>query len=376
MDQDIDNPCVDEEDGTCVRSALDRVFHRLDRLGAQTAETSVRLLLLGDSHIAADYIAKTSRARLQAVFGDGGRGYVHCDQREGYGGRRRSQHPGFTRRRMIDSGLGRGRYGISGHILESNKVGGALEYALEGDTKVTLYLDGRPDGAELSVRADSTAIGLARGMAEPIDTLASSFAIPPDAKLLRLVATGPGAGLFGLDFLNGEIGLNLDAVGPVGADATTYVEADAQSFESHVRTLEPALVMVMLGGNDALRIRKGQATLDETKERFDTLLERLSHGAPGADCLLFAPMDAGDRTAAGIKSKSGIGPMRDMLRDLAREHGCAYWDLYAVMGEEGAIARWSKAGIMNADLVHPRAKAGELIGHFFAEAFLRAYQKP
>ncbi len=374
-DLDLEDPCVERDGERCIRRALDRVFHRLDKR-AEGEPDVVRLLLLGDSHIAADYIAKTARVRLQEVFGDAGRGYVHSEQRHEYGGRRLAGQAGFVRRRMIDSGFGEGRYGLSGHTLVATKVGGALEYALApGDVQIGLYLDAHPSGAELLARVDGERIGRADGVADPATTRVTLLDLPPDAKALKLVATGTAVGLLGLDFLADRPGLTLDAVGPVGADATTYITVDGDSFESHTRALSPALIMLMLGGNDALRVRNGSATMEETEERFHLLLDKMLRAAPEADCLIWGPMDAGVRTAAGIKSRTLIGETRDLLRRVAEKRGCAFWDLFAVMGGEDSIAAWSKAGIMNADLVHPRAKAGELVGHLFAEAFLRDYGK-
>lgn len=371
---EVENPCVEREGDRCLRTALDRVFDRLDQR-AHGKDDLVRLLLLGDSHIAADYIAKTARVRLQEVFGDGGRGYVHSDQRDGYGGRRLAGAPGFVRKRMIDAGMGLGRYGLSGHVLVATKLGAALEYKLEGDARVGLYLDGHPASPELVVRADGERIGRAEGFADPATTRVTLLDVPPTARSLKLVATGTAVGLLGVDFLADRPGLTLDAVGPVGADATTYIECDRDSFESHTHALRPALLMLMLGGNDALRVRNGSATMAETEQRFHQLLDRLQRAAPDADCLIWGPMDAGVKGRSGIVSRTLIGETRDLLQRVARERGCAYWDLYALMGEEGSIKTWFDAGIMNADLVHPRAKAGELIGYLFAEALLRAYQR-
>ena len=84
-------------------------------------------------------------------------------------------------------------------------------------------------------------------------------------------------------------------------------------------------------------------------------------------------MDAGDTVGGKIVSKPLIAETRALLREVAEERGCAFWDLYSLMGGQGSIARWSKAGIMNADLIHPRAKAGDLIGEMLAVAMVEAY---
>ncbi len=57
-------------------AALHAVFESLDRLEAGQAEGDVRMIELGDSHVAADWETGPVRRQLQARFGDGGRGFV------------------------------------------------------------------------------------------------------------------------------------------------------------------------------------------------------------------------------------------------------------------------------------------------------------
>jgi lysophospholipase L1-like esterase len=56
------------------------------------------------------------------------------------------------------------------------------------------------------------------------------------------------------------------------------------------------------------------------------------------------------------------------MSELARENGCAWYDMQAAMGGEGAIERWWTAGLMNRDLVHPLGLGGDLMGYQLDEA--------
>ena len=99
----------------------------------------------------------------------------------------------------------------------------------------------------------------------------------------------------------------------------------------------------------------------------------LGDASPDADCMLWSPMDAGEMIDGKIVSKKFISEVRNMQKAAASKNGCAFWDMFASMGGEGSFARWHRAGIMNDDLVHPRATAGELLGHLFSVALLEAY---
>jgi hypothetical protein len=380
----LERPCVEPGPGdTCRRRALDATFRALDtlidrdpnlRLDADAARApagphKVRFLLLGDSHIAADYIAKTSRAALQATFGDGGRGYVHGDQLADYGGRRKERR-GFGRERMVDVGEVEKRFGASGFVIEAQRAKASADFVVDGDAVAALYAErGRGD---VALSADGRVLARTSLTASVADTLRFAAGLPRGATKLSVIAETAGLRYYGLSWERGP-GLLLDAIGPVGADAHAYVRTEPTSFRTHVAALSPTLVMLMLGGNDALRVRKGEDDFAGVERDLVALVRRLREGAPGADCLLWGPMDAGDRAGGKIVPKTLIPETRDLLRRIARQEGCAFWDMLAYMGEQGAVVRWSQAKIMNADLIHPRAKAGELLGYGFARAFLEAY---
>lgn len=365
--------CAEVDRGVCVRGALDRAFLGLDRVYDGRAEGQrARILVLGDSHIAADYVTRTLRTELQRIFGDGGRGYIHADQKDGYGGRR-LPHFGWTRHRMVDPGEEGGAFGFSGFRLEASHAKATSDFKLEGDARVQIFLQGGPDRGVLKVSTDGKPLGELVSTASAAQPLAFPLDVPKGAQLLHLLAPEPNVSLLGISFESKGPGLCVDAVGPVGSDATSYAGADEASFVGHVALLDPSLVIIMLGGNDALRIRAGKAGSDDVRQSFLTMLERLRRGAPEADCMLIGPMDAGDTIGGKIVSKPLIAETRALLREFAEERGCAFWDLYSLMGGQGSIARWSKAGIMNADLIHPRAKAGDLIGEMLAVAVVEAY---
>lgn len=376
---EIDVPCLEGTDSDCERRALDRVFIELDALLDQPL-SQVRIVQLGDSHIAADYITGTIRERLQAIFGDAGRGFTHADQRDGYGGRRLGARAGWRRFRIVDPGQAGQRFGFSGIVLESYLSNAYVDYELADDDRITLYFDTGPKAGELRLSLGDELLGRADAKDDRVRTELKTIAIPkrtgngPDKRIVRLTADA-NTRLYGMSFTRSKAGIIYDSNGPVGADAAVYLSLEAASFAEHLKLVSPALIVIMLGGNDALRVRQGKTNMAAIKKEFAALVERIQQSSPESDCMLWGPMDAGERKNGKIVSKTYVAEVRDVIREVAREQGCAFWDLYAAMGGEGSIARWYKENIINQDLVHPRAKAGQLIGELFAEAFVRAYSE-
>lgn len=370
----IENPCIDD---SCPRLALDRVFHRFAELD-QSKSGVIRILHLGDSHVAADYITGTIRRILQRRFGDAGRGFVAVDQRAEYGGRRLSR-TGWKRSRIVDQGHTQTAFGFSGMSDESRQAGAKLEFRLDPeDTAVTIFYHTQKNGARLRVIADDTVIGELDSRQKEEHSLTKTFQLPPlsaqrRARLLALVASDAGVKVFGLSFETKKSGAFYDAVGPVGADARVYLSLNRKSLKEHLAALRPDLIVLMVGGNDALLMRKGQRTLEDVRTDHEKIVEALRAAVPEADCMMWSPMDAGEMENGRVVSKRFISEVRNMQRAAATKHGCAFWDMFDAMGGAGAFARWHKAGIMNDDLVHPRAMAGELLGTLFATSLMEAY---
>lgn len=375
----IENHCVQGTEESCDKRALDRFYARLDQL-VESRERNVRILQLGDSHIAADYITKTARLRLQGEFGTGGRGFIHPEQHASYGGRRLKRGADWKRSRVVDNGQEGQPFGFSGIAIEAIRRGDSVQYSLRDDAVVEVVYLARRGGGTAEVSVDGRSVGQIDARAAKPETRGKRFAIPPredttnkDTRVFQIEATSPGLRIFGLSFVRKVPGVILDAVGPVGTDAYTYLAMDEDSFGQTLEFMDPDLVIIMLGGNDALRIRTGRASIDDVRKHFEALVDRVRASVPAADCMLWAPMDAGERKRNEIVQRSYIEEVRQLQAEVARDKGCAFWDMYAAMGGAGSIQRWYDAGIINKDLIHPRFKAGLLLGHLFATALLDSY---
>ncbi|MEL6188151.1 MAG: GDSL-type esterase/lipase family protein, partial [Myxococcota bacterium] len=351
--------------------AMARFRARLDAVGgaAGASPRPVRVLLLGDSHVASDFISGMARSLLQARFGDAGRGLVHADQRWGYGGRRlKRREADWDRPRVVDAkGPGK-RYGLFGLALVAKRKGASVSYRVRPkDRFVELHHEG---GFELTLNGKSL------GRAEAADgTTVTRLEVPAGKKPSTLVvkAQRRGARLYGLGFETGQPGLLLSAIGPVGADTKVYLQLEPSSFRADLTAHEPDLIVLMVGGNDALKVRKGWRSLDAVREDHERLVALLRETVPAADLLLLGPMDAGQRKGGKVRSKPRIREVRDLQAEVAGALDLAWWDTLEAMGGAGAIKRWVKAGVMNKDLVHPGKPAADVLGALAAEAVLDWY---
>jgi lysophospholipase L1-like esterase len=372
----IVNPCAGSAK-SCGNKGLSRVFAKLKN--ASKRASPVRILHFGDSHIAADYISGPIRARLQKKFGDGGRGFMHIDHRRKYGGRllSRKEAP-WKKLRHVELHKQELPFGFSAITLESKNARARLEYRLEPrDALVRLYYQQQVGGASVQLRVGKNKLS-SFSTAGADKSSVAQFQLPKITKKsnrLTVQAKGAKAKLYGISFETGRPGVLFDPIGPVGADAKLYLQFGEASFRQHLQAYSPDLVIFMVGGNDAMKIRKGWTTLENVEKDHVQVIERIRRITPNADCMLWSPMDAGRRKGKRVVSQSKIAEVAQLQAAVAARMGCAYWDLYGLMGNKGAIARWSKAGVMNRDLIHPKRAAADLIGSMFSDAFLHAYNQ-
>lgn len=332
-----------------------------------------RILVLGDSHVASDYITGMLRHRLQDRFGDAGRGLIQPDQPSRFGGRRLRRSGGWGRERIVDAGQAGKTFGLTGLALESRK-GAWIDYVLADDDRwVELHFEAAPRGPEVEVRTGTTTRRFST-RAEARRLAVWRFPVRGPGRL-RLRASGPGFRLFGVAFETGEPGVVVDVMGPVGAESQVYLQMDRRSFVDHLRIRGPDLVISMVGGNDAHKIRKGWWTFERVERQYRALIGVLRDSVPNAECLAVTPMDAGARRGGRIVGKPHIAEVRSLIRRVGLDHGCAGWDLFEAMGGAGSVGRWVDAGVMNPeDLLHPRRAAADVLGRGFAQSLIAALQ--
>lgn len=296
-----------------------------------------------------------------------------------YGGRL-DDRDGWERLRIVDRGSARQPFGFSGMALVSARTGAQARYRLwPKDRHVSLYYQAVEDGPELEVYAGDQFLTTFSTNGLPTASRVEQVDLPPRPegqrrpRALRLQATGPGAKVFGLSFESESPGVLYDAIGPVGADARVYLSLEPESFHAQLRALRPDLVILMIGGNDSLAVRRGRRRLRDVRRHHRELINRVRESLPEADIMVWAPMDSGRREGDEIVSKAFIRQVRDIQKEVTADAGCAFWDTFEAMGGEGSFGRWFDANIMNKDLIHPRARGGELLGHLFAMALMNAY---
>lgn len=375
---DIEPGCRRRGAEGCEESGLAPFFAALKELREDRRRQPVRVVHLGDSLIASDHITDMIRARLQERHGSGGKGFLYIDRPTGAGRtvRNGTASEGWQITRLIDRNYPKDRLGLTGVAFASSAASSqSVRFSAEGARVAELFFMTQPMGGSVQFSVDNKPTQRLLTRFEEPSAAFSRFSLPEDAKTLSLQTYGK-VELHGVSLENGLPGVVYDTVGLPGATAAVFLRAQRGAFRSQLRHRKPALVVLMVGGNEAFYISRNRIKPEEIRSTAKELVQVVRESVPDSACLVMSPLDAAVRTMGGeLVPRRGSKQVGDILREVALEGGCAFWDGLSAMGGEGSSIKWLSAKLFNEDLVHPRARGSDLLGHLFDFALQRAYAK-
>ncbi len=344
-----------------------------------TRKDHVRVLWLGDSHTAADFMTGETRKRLQARFGNGGPGLVRLGAspyrhdgvhivRDG----RFNVEPDPPSRRSDPDDAAFGYAGMR-TLPRDQRARAELrvdEHAVVGQVRYELFFD-LPDDASFRVSLGS----------EHDDVKAGSPLLHvPGSPIARLRFSAPAHEPFAVERMHGrprfygviaeaeKPGLVLDTSGIDGARVGTALSWDAGVLAAEVAARSPDLFVLAYGTNEAFDNRRAEPIGGEAEE----LVARLRRGAPQADCLVLGPPDA---ASPDLTSLPRVAEIDAVLYSAAQRSGCGFLSLRAAMGGDGGFARFlhDTPQLARPDRIHFTVAGYEKLGGAVADALLAAY---
>lgn len=361
--------------------ALDMFFGKLDNL-LTYGEQKVKILHIGDSHIQADYFSGHTRKLLQSTFGfgNGDRGFLFPYQIA-----KTNNPPNY---KVIPTGNWTScrnveykkecNLGLSGISVTTSDTNAAFVIALSHkqtldysfnkvkifhDTAfafkpVALDAEGNFHGDWISTQHFETYTELS--FFEEQDTLRIGFQ--------RKNSKQTSFTLYGLEFTNEFPGIEYSASGVNGASVKAYMRC-GYLFEKHLKVLNPDLMIISLGTNDAYTYKFNETAFEQL---YQQLLNRIRKAVPKAEIILTTPSD-GYRSHyyANYNNKKAT----ESILKLAKHNKLAAWNFYEIMGGYKAINKWKMAGFARPDRLHFTKEGYFMQAELFYMALMDAYDE-
>lgn len=352
--------------------ALDPFFDRLHRLEAGDLARPASILHFGDSHTASDDWAGTLRTLLQLDFGDGGAGFSHAGRP--FRGYRRLDVKSYSSRRWEPAGLlrkdGDGWYGLSGASLETTHPGEAVTLEAVAD-RVEIHFLRQPGGGRLELFDNASPVGEI-GTDGELGLGIYEYQAQPGQHYLEL-RTLDKAPVRLLGWVTEQAsGVTYETLGINGAQASLILGWREEMLEAAIARRDPALIVLAYGTNEA---GSRDWTGESYQEMFSTLLQRLRQHAPEAAILVAGPPGRHYRYRGVWRVHPGVDKIVAAQRAAALENGCAFWDLRAKIGGEGAMRQWVLAGLAQYDHVHFTREGYQRLGHALFRDLIGYYRQ-
>ncbi len=365
-----------------VLAAIAAVFSR-----AQQGER-IRVSFFGASHTSCDWWSGHLRRLLQRRWGDAGHGFmlparlyqgfrgadVNLCATPGWqadwAGRRDGHHDGLL-----------GFAGMSVSSSDPHDFGWLETTHTNPEGRRVAWYDvytlGQPGGGTLRLVVDE-APPLTRSTAASEPTLQRTRIEVPDGGH-RLVLSPAGDGevrIFGVSMERPGPGVIVDTMGIRGQEARSWLSWEPEQAASGLASLAPDLVVLAYGTNEA---NDAGYELERYREDLDAVLRRLRRGAPDAPCVLVGPSDRFARTGEGqFAIWERTADFAQVQREVAPEHGCAFWDWQQASGGPGSQIAWHhlEPALAAPDGIHFTKAGYELSAERFLDALDAAGDPP
>jgi lysophospholipase L1-like esterase len=392
---------------TGAEAPLLGLFQALDSIGQPNA-APVALLQIGDSHTANDSFASALRDRLQARFGNAGRGLLQPGipfkwfRPEAVS----VQAAGFTAISAFSNSTV-GPFGIASVRQHADQPADATLTETDGGSigvaEVEFYA--QPGGGTVQVAAPPAA-------PRSISTNGAAGAffvqvpVAPGSTTLTVHANGDGP----VDWLSwstgrGTQGVTFSNLGIPGSTVAMLDRWDQRVAQAELAHLHPALIIVAFGTNEGF---KPSLDLAAYEQDFEQHLAFLHQAAPGATLIIFGAPDgqraryhtvttvimgrhhrkkiittevanpgAGEACNGQYAIPALLPQVRAQAQQAAAAQNAYFWDWSAAMGGDCAMARWADAvpPLGMPDHVHMRTPGYAITADALFNTLMRGFDR-
>lgn len=360
--------------------ALDALFAKLERVESKEPGAIARIVHLGDSVVASDFVSGTLRRVLQKRFGDAGHGfmlianawpsYFHWDVK-------RYATSGFKVSRIVGPYADDGFYGLGGvsfraerHALARFGTDGGDGIGSKVSRFVVAYAE-EPSGGRFQLRVDGKDVAVVDTRGPSLRSRFHALEVPDGRHELELQTLSGESRLFGVVMERDVPGVVLDAIGIQGARIRFLAKQNEAHFAEQLRFRNPELVVYQFGANES-----GDGfvySMEDYRRTMREVMAQVKRALPAAGCLVISVMDRAAKQGDEVVSVRVIPSLVAEQKQVAAELGCAFFDTYTAMGGKGSMPVWVRRGLGQADLTHPSGAGAERIGNWVYGATMRAY---
>lgn len=346
-----------------------------------------RILHYGDSHIEGDRITQFLRGYFQNHFGGSGLGFVPIDEIANHHSYQRYISENWKRYNVFSYYAPHPYYGASGNLFRFQPATKELHdappsaQALRAFFRLAVDSRVKYDTYKLAwgrAPVDCYVTGTVRDSVAFVDTLRATdgfqltpLAFPPNAHNFSLTFSAQASpDVYGI-WLDGRGGVQVDNYALRGHSGNGLLRINSDFLAAQLAQLNARLVILQYGGN--VVPYPNVTDFSWFEEDVYKMLVKFKKAAPQTDILVVGVADAAYKAGGVLRSYPTVRKIRDAQKNAAFRAGCAFWDLYEVMGGENSMVSWAAQGLAAADYAHLGYMGQKLVGRMLFNALMKEY---
>ncbi|MDR1595255.1 MAG: GDSL-type esterase/lipase family protein [Prevotellaceae bacterium] len=359
-------------------SSLHCLFKKLRHLRESPNDSvkTVSVVHIGDSHIQADFFTGTVRKLMNHYFGNPGRGLIAPNRlmKSNNGRHYKITSPDKWKHSFVVKPNGI-PIGVTGLGLQTQNLTAdinilTVDESFPGEwdfNKVTAYCN-----------LEKTDIYLFQPNVVEIDTVnsfAKAFLLENYTNNVDMSFISPEKeiSVSGFHLSNGKRGVFYNSIGINGAKFCNYNQC-SEDFYRQIASLEPDLVIISLGTNEAMA-----KVIDEDRLHSDVsdFVFNIRHSSPNTCVIFTTPVETFARAGRKMPTLPNhkAGKVRDVIAGFAERNKYPYWDLYNIAGGKGSAPEWNKKKLFVRDRIHLTQRGYEYQGELLFEALIKSYNQ-
>jgi hypothetical protein len=383
--------------------ALDNFFKALLK---EKDAAVVRVAHYGDSQLEGDRITCYVRSNFQNKFGGSGVGFVPFEDIANNVNLVRMSSPNWIRYTVFHNRYGCGYYGLSGNVYKFSKYAvmkskdDTLSNADKDTTaaklntqkiysnatvSVTLhpyisyshaYLMYGRSNADCSMNVYNISSGdkILSETLEPTEGFEMhKLNFPSSVKAFKLEFSGNVSPEFYGLLVDGSSGIQVDNYAIRGHSGDGLLLINPEFLAMQLKKLNVKFVIFQYGNNVVPSVKSDKGC-QQIGDMYYSLFERFKNAAPGISILVVGAGDMSTMIDGTYESYPFIPKIRDAQKNAALKAGCAFWDLFEVMGGANSVTTWTNKGLASHD-GHFTTKGQKIIGKELFNALMVEYNQ-
>ena len=323
----------------------------------QSNKSKISIMHMGDSHIQSEIPTGVARQLLQQKYGDGGRGLVFpYSAAKTYSSiHYSSKHEGswqYAKTLKVPPSI---PLGIMGMSVKTEDSTASLTYTFNSKFPTTyktlkIYCNIDSLSYDINVETDGVVYPVEIEADQLVNNLpyvlvnVQSLSNVITLKCVKTAKSQKEFLFYGLEITtNDDKGIVYHSAGVGGSrfKGLLYIE----KFNSHLKTINPDLVILDLGTNDFLYDDSIKSNL---RAEIVQIVTNVRIATPLASILLCTSQDLYYKQ----KNIQSCEKFSTLLQGIAKDLDCALWDWFWISGGPKVLKNWQVEGLARTDLIH------------------------